>query len=75
MDEEELRKHFSDCGKIKNVRIIRDNHTLIGKGFGYIMFGEKEEMKKAITEKHGSTFKVLFLSKRLFIFLGSRIES
>ena len=58
VDEEELRKHFADCGEIKNVRIVRDNHTLIGKGFGYIMFAEKEQMRKAINEKHASVFKV-----------------
>jgi RNA recognition motif-containing protein len=57
VQEEDLRKHFEDCGKILNVRIIRDSVSLIGKGFAYIMFETKEFMKKAIADKNGSLFK------------------
>lgn len=53
LNEEDLRKHFSDCGEMLNVRIIRDGRTFIGKGFGYIMFADKEGMRKAILEKNG----------------------
>lgn len=42
-----------------NVRIIRDARTFIGKGFGYIMFKNKDDMKRAILEKNGSLFKVI----------------
>jgi nucleolar protein 12 len=54
--EEDLRKHFSDVGTILNVRIIRDKVTHIGKGFGYIQFANKDEMKKAIADKNKSKF-------------------
>ena len=52
VSEEEVRKHFSDCGTIQNVRLIRDKDTLLGKGIGYIKFSSKEEMRKAIEEKN-----------------------
>ena len=37
-ENEDLREHFSDCGSIENVRIIRDKMSGMGKGFGYIKF-------------------------------------
>lgn len=40
--EEELRKHFSQCGEIARVRIIRDPVTFKGKGFGYIKFATQQ---------------------------------
>jgi len=43
--EEEVREHFADCGKIENVRLIRDPKTHLGKGIGYIMFADKEGMR------------------------------
>ena len=36
--EEEVRKHFSECGQIETVRLIRDKLTRFGKGFGYVLF-------------------------------------
>ncbi len=38
INEEDLRAHFEDCGKILNVRVIRDKDTFIGKGIAYIQF-------------------------------------
>lgn len=38
LDDEALREHFSDCGPIEGVRIIRDKGSGIGKGFGYVLF-------------------------------------
>lgn len=61
ISEEDVRKHFEDVGKILNVRIIRDPKTLIGKGFGYVQFSTKDEMKKAIAEKNKSKFRVNYL--------------
>ena len=58
VNEEELRSHFKECGKIQNVRIIRDKDTFMSKGFAYIMFSNKDEMKKAIETKNKSLFKV-----------------
>lgn len=36
VNEEELRLHFADVGKILNVRVVRDKETFIGKGIAYI---------------------------------------
>ncbi|XP_075691485.1 RNA-binding protein 34 isoform X2 [Rhinoderma darwinii] len=38
IEDEALREHFSECGTVEGVRIIRDKSTGIGKGFGYILF-------------------------------------
>jgi nucleolar protein 12 len=57
VNEEELRAHFADAGKILNVRVIRDKDTFIGKGIAYIQFSTPEEMKKAVESKNDSKFK------------------
>lgn len=57
VNEEELRSHFADCGKILNVRVIRDKETFIGKGIAYIQFSTQDEMKKAIDSKSKTEFK------------------
>jgi len=41
-EEEDVRKLFSKCGEVENVRIVRDNVTGIGKGFGYVNFVSEE---------------------------------
>jgi nucleolar protein 12 len=38
INDEEVYEHFQSCGPIEYVRIIRDNKTGIGKGFGYVQF-------------------------------------
>lgn len=38
INDEEVYEHFQSCGPIDYVRIIRDNKTGIGKGFGYVQF-------------------------------------
>ena len=58
LQEEDLRAHFEDCGKILNVRIIRDKDTFIGKGIAYIQFDDKDAMKVAMDNKNNSLFKV-----------------
>jgi nucleolar protein 12 len=57
VNEEELRVHFADIGKILNVRVVRDKETFIGKGIAYIQFSTAEEMKKAVETKNNTKFK------------------
>lgn len=57
INEEELREHFADVGKILNVRVVRDKETFIGKGIAYIQFATAEEMKKAVETKNHTKFK------------------
>ncbi|KRX89253.1 Nucleolar protein 12 [Trichinella pseudospiralis] len=36
IDEEEIYAHFTDCGEIDRIRVVRDRHNYIGKGFGFV---------------------------------------
>jgi len=47
-DEEALRDHFSSCGRILDVRLIRDGQTGVGKGFGYVNFAEEDAVELAL---------------------------
>lgn len=38
VDDEALWLHFGECGKISDVRVIRDRTNGMGKGFGYVNF-------------------------------------
>lgn len=55
-EEEDVRRFFVSCGCIRYVRLIRDKKTNIGKGFGYVAFEEKEQVKNALTF-NGTEFK------------------
>ncbi|KAG0166992.1 Nucleolar protein 12 [Apophysomyces sp. BC1034] len=48
LEEEALWDHFKDCGEIQSVRIVRDNKTNIGKGFGYVQFKERVAVDLAL---------------------------
>ncbi|KAM3912431.1 RNA-binding protein 34 [Leptodactylus fuscus] len=48
IEDEVLREHFSQCGAIDGVRIIRDNKTGIGKGFGYVLFQGSDSVQLAL---------------------------
>eukprot|EP00742_Colponemidia_sp_Colp-10_P007808 GILJ01008420.1.p1 GENE.GILJ01008420.1~~GILJ01008420.1.p1 ORF type:complete len:447 (-),score=97.61 GILJ01008420.1:216-1556(-) len=48
ISEEQLRQHFADCGKILNVRVVRDPQTSIGKGIAYLQFEEKDSIAAAV---------------------------
>ena len=46
--EEDIRKLFSKCGEVENVRLVRDATTGIGKGFGYVNFVSEDSVGLAI---------------------------
>eukprot|EP00092_Neocalanus_flemingeri_P012890 GFUD01013886.1.p1 GENE.GFUD01013886.1~~GFUD01013886.1.p1 ORF type:complete len:388 (+),score=164.83 GFUD01013886.1:36-1199(+) len=46
--EEDIRKLFSKCGMVENVRLVRDSTTGIGKGFGYVNFVSEDSVGLAI---------------------------
>ncbi|XP_063792662.1 RNA-binding protein 34 [Pseudophryne corroboree] len=48
IEDEALRKHFSECGSVGGVRIIRDHHSGIGKGFGYVLFQDSDAVQLAL---------------------------
>jgi RNA recognition motif-containing protein len=47
-EEEALRNHFSKCGEITKVRLVRDSKTLVGKGFGYVTFTDCDAVSDAM---------------------------
>ena len=53
--EDDVITHFSKCGKIDNVRIVRDAQTGIGKGFCYVNFIKRESVKIAADLMNGTT--------------------
>jgi nucleolar protein 12 len=46
--EDQIRDLFSSCGVIKNVRVVRDRKTSLGKGFGFVEFDTREEVQLAL---------------------------
>ncbi|EPS40882.1 hypothetical protein H072_5251 [Dactylellina haptotyla CBS 200.50] len=46
--EESLWKHFGTCGKVENVRLVRDAKTNVGKGFAYVQFEDEVDVEKAL---------------------------
>lgn len=46
--EEGLWQQFGKCGKIENVRVIRDAQTRIGKGFAYVQFADENGVEAAL---------------------------
>ncbi|KAJ6651301.1 hypothetical protein lerEdw1_021101, partial [Lerista edwardsae] len=48
IDDDTLRNHFSDCGNVMGVRIVRDRNTGIGKGFGYVLFENTDAVHLAL---------------------------
>ncbi|XP_068241663.1 RNA-binding protein 34-like isoform X2 [Palaemon carinicauda] len=55
-EEEDLFKHFEECGEIDNVRIIRDKKFSSGKGFGYVNFRSSDAVEVAL-QLDGKLFK------------------
>nr|XP_031316693.1 RNA-binding protein 34 isoform X3 [Camelus dromedarius] len=40
IEESAVEKHFLDCGSVVAVRVVRDQVTGAGRGFGYVLFEE-----------------------------------
>ena len=60
---EQLRETFRQYGEIDGVRVIRDQKTGIGKGFGFVLFKEKSGIMFALknaknTKLDGRTLRV-----------------
>lgn len=58
ISEEELREFFADAGEVKSVRIVRDKLTKFSKGFGYVLFANRGDVKTALKKNNA------LLSKR-----------
>lgn len=56
VEDEELWRHFETCGKVVNLRIIRDRETNFGKGFAYVQFDTIEGLQASLA-MNGTIFK------------------
>ncbi|XP_069708484.1 RNA-binding protein 34 [Phaenicophaeus curvirostris] len=48
ISDDAVREHFSDCGAVVAVRIVRDRKTGLGKGFGYVLFENTDAVHLAL---------------------------
>ncbi len=46
--EEGLWRTFSKVGRVENVRVVRDKHTRVGKGFAYVQFADQNGVEAAL---------------------------
>jgi len=73
IDDERLRKEFSQFGTITSARVM--HNRVMGepgrsKGFGFVCFSSPEEATKAVTEMNGR----ILVSKPLYVALAQRKE-
>ncbi|NXL43220.1 RBM34 protein, partial [Podilymbus podiceps] len=48
ISDDAVREHFSICGDVVAVRIVRDRKTGLGKGFGYVLFENTDAVHLAL---------------------------
>jgi len=50
LEEEELVEMFAEYGDVKCAKIIRDRHTKLSRGYGFIEMSSKDSALKAIDD-------------------------
>ncbi|NXX82230.1 RBM34 protein, partial [Urocolius indicus] len=48
ISDEVVRQHFTVCGDVVAVRVVRDRQTGVGKGFGYVLFKNTDAVHLAL---------------------------
>ncbi|XP_075947766.1 RNA-binding protein 34 [Anarhichas minor] len=48
LNELAFRRHFEECGTVEAVRLVRDQNSGFGKGFGYILFESADSVQLAL---------------------------
>ncbi|XP_024145617.1 RNA-binding protein 34 isoform X2 [Oryzias melastigma] len=48
INEQAFRKHFETCGAVEGVRLVRDQNSGLGKGFGYVLFESADSVELAL---------------------------
>lgn len=66
IDDEYLRKEFSQYGTITSAKVMYESGR--SKGFGFVCFSSPEEATKAVTEMNGR----ILVSKPLYVALAQR---
>merc|ERR1711963_1261587 len=68
VDDERLRKEFSQFGTITSAKVMCEDGR--SKGFGFVCFSSPEEATKAVTEMNGR----IIVAKPLYVALAQRKE-
>lgn len=68
IDDEKLRKEFSQFGTITSAKVMTEGGR--SKGFGFVCFSDPEEATKAVTEMNGR----IVVTKPLYVALAQRKE-
>ncbi|XP_055954337.1 polyadenylate-binding protein 1A isoform X5 [Patella vulgata] len=68
IDDERLRKEFSQFGTVTSAKVMGDGTSL--KGVGFVCFSSPEEATKAVTEMNGR----IIVAKPLYVALAQRKE-
>ncbi|TMS23621.1 RNA-binding protein 34 [Larimichthys crocea] len=62
INELTFRRHFEDCGTVEAVRLVRDQNSGLGKGFGYVLFESADSVQLALklegTKLEGRSIRV-----------------
>ncbi|XP_026179694.1 RNA-binding protein 34 [Mastacembelus armatus] len=48
INELAFRRHFEQCGTVEAVRLVRDQNSGLGKGFGYVLFESADSVQLAL---------------------------
>ncbi|XP_072239669.1 RNA-binding protein 34 [Leuresthes tenuis] len=48
INELAFRRHFEECGTVEAVRLVRDQNSGLGKGFGYVLFESADSVQLAL---------------------------
>lgn len=68
---EDLRKHFSQAGEVKDAVIIMDKMTRRSKGFGFVEMVNPADAQKAISMFHDQEF----MGRKLTVNLARPMEA
>jgi len=68
IDDERLRKEFSDYGNITSAKVMMEDGR--SRGFGFVCFNLPDEATRAVTEMNGR----ILVSKPLYVALAQRRE-
>ncbi|CEP16125.1 hypothetical protein [Parasitella parasitica] len=70
VDDDMLRKEFVRYGHITSAKVMRDEHTGVSKGFGFVCFASPEEATEAVIRMNGHRIS----SKEIYVALAQRKE-